>query len=182
MKIGVNLPITEPTLAACLKINSEIVSLTQSLVTFGPRGNSSPHVTIAMGSIESDELIAQVETAIQTLKSDLPDTIRLNFGPVYRESLTGHYIFSDVLFSDAVMDWRAKAQRALHSLFVDPARTSDVPHLTLGHISANFDKVDDYVAQLAENIPPCDATSIDISRSGSKGVKLKVLKRVRVNE
>jgi 2'-5' RNA ligase len=182
MKVGVNIPITEPALTACLKINSEIASLTQSLVVFGPDGNSSPHVTIAMGSIESDDLMAQVEAVLQNLTRNLPSTIQLDFGPVYRESLTGHYVFSDVLFSDAMADWRAKAQRALHSLFIEPARTSDVPHLTLGHVSADFHKVDDYAAQLAESIPPCDATSIDISRSGSKGIKLKVLRRVSINE
>ncbi|WP_330176581.1 2'-5' RNA ligase family protein [Streptomyces sp. NBC_01498] len=177
--MGVNFPVTAHALEACSRFNAQLFSLTGSMVAFGPGGNSSPHVTIAMGTLRSGGNLRELEDAVAGALSSFPDDDSppvMAFGPVYRESLTGHYIFADVRFSERVQKWRKETQSALAPLFVEPARTTDVPHLTLGHVSVDIDRVDAFINTSRPPIPACGIASVDISVSGSKGVKQSVLR------
>ncbi|NED15663.1 hypothetical protein [Streptomyces sp. SID9124] len=181
MKTGVNFPVTGAARKACDEFNASLLALTGSKVSFGANGNSSPHVTIAMGTLRSggdlEALVAAVERAASEFPGgDSPPVMA--FGPVYREDLTGHYVFADVVFPEKVRRWRTKTQHDLEGFFVETARTTDVPHLTLGHVSDDVEKVDAFLHAGHLAIPECSLLSVDISMSGPKGIKQSVLRNL----
>ncbi|WP_406406168.1 2'-5' RNA ligase family protein [Streptomyces sp. NBC_01643] len=179
MKAGVNFPVTGAARKACDEFNARLLALTSSKVSFGTNGNSSPHVTIAMGTLHSggdlEALVAAVERAVSGFHGGGGPPV-MAFGPVYREDLTGHYVFADVTFPERVQQWRTQTQHDLEAFFVEPARTTDVPHLTLGHVSDDVEKVDAFLHAGRLAIPECGLLSVDISMSGPKGIKQSVLR------
>ncbi|WP_030576322.1 hypothetical protein [Streptomyces anulatus] len=181
MKVGVNFPVTGAARKACDEFNAGLLALTGSRVSFGMDGNSSPHVTIAMGTLRGsgdlEALIAAVGRAVSGFPGGGGPPV-MAFGPVYREDLTGHYVFADVAFPEQVRQWRTKTQNDLETFFVEPARTTDVPHLTLGHVSDGVEKVDAFINAGRVAIPECGLLSVDISMSGPKGIKQSVLKNL----
>lgn len=181
MKVGVNFPVTGAARKACDEFNAGLLSLTGSMVSFGTDGNSSPPVTIAMGTLRGSEDLEALVAAVDRAVSGFPDGGSppvMGFGPVYREDLTGHYVFADVTFPERVRQWRAKTQNDLETFFVEPARTTGVPHLTLGHVSDDLEKVDAFLHAGRLAIPECDLLSVDISMSGPKGIKQSVLRNL----
>lgn len=179
IKIGVSFPVLGQTVEECLRINQHIRSLAQSQVTFGDNGNSSPHVTIAMGTVADDTHVQAVIDRVESLVRQLPEHDYMNFELPYRETVTTHYVFADVVFSHPINQWRLEARHALDQFFAEPARTSDVPHLTLGHVSDNYVAVDEYLLKV-QPLPRCEISWVEIALSGPKGVKGEVLWKAQV--
>lgn len=176
IKVGVNFPITRPTLEACAEINKAMMALTESAVTFGVEGNSEPHVTVAMGTLERAK-IDYLRTVVEKESLELPGPFMAEFGRPYRESLTGRYVVCDVVLSEAVRRWRLNLQDGLSRFFADVARVSDEPHLTLAHVDENLDCVDSYLKG-CPSLPSCEVDRVALSLAGNKGRKLKTLAEV----
>ena len=132
-----------------------------------------------MGTLRSSDQLPQLEAEVVRTLSHFPAAPArppMDFGPVYRETVTGHYVFADVSFPEPVQQWRKEVQKAVGAFFVEPARTTDVPHLTLGHVSEDLERIDTYINGNDLSVPQCDIQTVDISMSGSKGIKQAVLK------
>jgi hypothetical protein len=177
-KIGINFPIVSPSLEVCLEVNSRLDDIAESFVRFGDGGNSSPHVTVAMGTLNSESDLDEIKRIMRTKAMNLPKRASMSFGGIYREILTGHYIFSDISFSHGIGEWRLEAQKILSSFFSEAARTSEVPHLTVGHISSKEGDVDSFLKHLDMMIPSCPIPAIDIAVGGPKGIKGSIIERI----
>jgi len=178
LKVGVNFPITQPALDACLRINSTISTMTDGLISFGPSGTSSPHVTVAMGTIFRNDL-DRVVNALGRAVTKLDGAVVMRFGTPYRESLTGRYIMVDVDLGTSNTRWRNQTRDLLTPLFVEAARTSDEAHLTLGLVESKYEAVV-LALDSAPAIPSCAVDRLHVSLSGRKGVKSAVLAEVPI--
>lgn len=178
-KIGISIPVEEPALNVCLALNRQISSLTKSDVMFGKSGNSAPHVTIALGLLRENVNVGKIEQEVRVLARQISGPMCVSLGSPYRESTTGHYIVSDVVLSEDVQNWRLLVQGELSQFFVEEGRTSAVPHLTLGHVSARYADVDDFLAE-RKGIPGYTTRNIDIAISGPRGIKAETLGTVIV--
>lgn len=173
VKIGINFPVREPTLSECLRINAQVSQLAMSHARFGQDGNSSPHVTMAMGTVPADSveaLVEQVRKEVATLPARVPAV----FGRPVRETTTGRYIVASVSLPPEVNTWRGRLKELVERYFLEPARTTEEAHLTLAVLNAPDTLVDGYLASLGP-LPESLFSDLDISVAGSKGIKTEVL-------
>ena len=177
VKVNINFPITGPALARCLEVNQDIEELTESVVRFGPSGNSTPHVTLMMGTIEEVN-IPEIERVIRGYSENLPSKVAAELGRPYRETLTGRYVMADVTVPSNVLIWRTELRNAVEGYFVDAARMSDDLHVTLAVLEKPSTVIDPYLSTSAE-LPTSNFSSIDLSEAGPKGTKLNVLAEVK---
>lgn len=180
MKININFPITGDTLTDCLRINDDISHKVGSVIRFGAMGNSSPHVTLFMGDIDETH-ITSISTRVRNLAQALPGPIQAEFGPPYRETVTGRYIFSDISVPDMVTEWRSCLRNAVSEYFVSGARmTEEELHLTLGVLEAPGAEIDSYlVGQFP--LSPSIFHHIEISMAGAKGAKTDILYTIDID-
>lgn len=179
MKININFPVTGNALSDALSVNLSLGSRIRSVISFGVGGNSSPHVTLIMGDVR-DENISKVTRVTRTMVEEITHPIPVQFGPPYRETVTGRYIFSDASVPDSFTAWRSRLRSAASIYFMNSARmTEDEFHLTLGVLEAPSDEIDGYLASL----PALSASTfscVDISLAGAKGAKLDLLSELAI--
>ena len=169
-KVNVSLRVHESTSEWCRDINASLRELTESVVHLGRRaGNSTPHVTIAMGVVGSkDSLSALCRTVVDVALRSSPMQIRLS--APYRERVTGRYVFTDVVESPGFAAWRSHLNGELDGQLEERARTSDVAHITLGHVESKQESVDTLLASI-------DAPKgfigevVDVAVGGPKGTR-----------
>lgn len=178
VKVGINIPIVSPAAETCIEINRLINKATSGAVIFGLEGNSSPHVTIAMGLIVRSD-IKELVKLLEGLVSKLDHPIRMDFSKPYRETVTGRYVLADVILDESVQQWRRFVREQLLHIFAEPARTSEQPHLTLGLAETGQSTVDQALVRAPE-IPSCTVSRIHVSMSGPKGIKSTVLAEVPI--
>jgi hypothetical protein len=180
MKININFPVYGDTRDDCLKINDILVREANSVIRFGPTGNSSPHVTLLMGDIE-DIHISRISEDVCDLARTLPRQISADFGQAYREAVTGRYIFSDVSVPNTAAVWRSQLCDAVSKYFVSRARmTEEGLHLTLGVLEAPTPRMDAYLEE-QHALRSSIFSRIHISLAGSKGAKLDVLSDIEIS-
>lgn len=181
IKLSVNMPVDGETLRAAVALNGTLVRDWQCDTSFGEAGNSSPHITIAMGQVAASS--STLEDLLRTVSRDMHEIEdwrlrRAEFSAPYRESLTGRYIFCDVTFSDELTQWRLAMADHLRGFFVEPARTTQDAHMTVGHIPVADDGVDDFLRTQGP-LPSSTLQAIDLSVAGDKGRKSTVLTTLR---
>lgn len=177
IKININFPISGPVLAKCLEINKEVANLAGSVVRFGSGGNSTPHVTLMMGTVKTAN-IPELERLARGYAQNLPAAIPVAFSRPYREDLTGRYVMADVSVPDQVLSWRTELQDAVKGYFVDAARMSQDLHVTLAVLDKPSPMADSYLTNSAL-LPSSNFSDIEISEAGPKGAKLNVLAKVK---
>lgn len=175
LKIGVSFAVEGPASEDCVLINAGIDQRYGSLVRFGEAGNSQPHVTIALGTIDVDvldQVIAVLAEAVPPLE---PFVMR--FGAPARGTVKGQYVLADVSASEAVRSWRAGVGAAIAALMISPSRTTGEPHLTLAAVEEHGDDVDRLLARSTARVRECAVRSVDVAYAGPKGVKGDVIQR-----
>lgn len=172
-KLSINVALQEPALSICEQINREVVRITESPIVFGVDATSVPHITIVMGHV-TRESRSQLELETEHLARRMPPAT-LTFGPPYRERVTGRYVFSDVTGPAEFLVWRSHVRERVSHLFVEGARTTDEPHVTLAHVEDEYPAVDALLAKAAVPLP-CDMARVDLTISGAKGRRLDVLR------
>lgn len=175
-KIGINIPLFGISADVCKQLNLMINQVQNSCVDFRDNGNSQPHVTITMGSIDFEN---DLETVIQYVKNQVSNLNRspMRFGKPYCETLTKRYVFSDVIFNDQMIQFRNQTAKYMNQLYETPARVSEIPHITLAAYDDIVD-INDYINNINVVIPSCNIEAVDISLAGDKGVKSSIIERV----
>jgi 2'-5' RNA ligase len=173
VKIGINFPIREPTLSECLRINADVFRQVVSHARFGQDGNSSPHVTIAMGTVPAESVNALIEQVRKEVTA-LPAQVPAVFGRPVRETTTGRYIVASVTLPPEINTWRSRFRELVGRYFLEQARTTEDAHLTLAVLDSPVSSVDGYLARLGP-LSGSSFSQLDVSIAGSKGVKAEVL-------
>lgn len=181
MKININFPIGGDTLADCLQVNNIVRQKIGSVIRFGSTGNSSPHVTLLMGDVV-DADFPSVAESVRELANSLPPSIPAEFGPPYRETVTGRYIFSDVSVPYIVSSWRSGLRSTISKYFASSARmTEEDLHLTLAVLEVSSAEIDASLRSLP-SLRPSIFSRIDISLAGDKGAKLDILQELNLHD
>lgn len=178
-KISVSFPISEPSLGVLIQCNSKLSRLGRNWITFGESGTSSPHLTIAMGSLASEETLEDLVGACQRAASELVSEVVFRFGNPYLEDVTGRYVLAPVELGKQTKTLRLDLRAQLLNHFIEVARMNDQAHVTL----ASFDEENLVPQGFFVGIPPipeCRCDHIDIARGGKKGAKGELLARVEL--
>lgn len=178
VKVSVNFPIEGEAQLRCVEQNDAILRVQHSEITFGLPGTSSPHITIAMGALPRGAIDSLVEIVREAVAA-LPNRICASFGPTHREKVTGRYVMAEVKLSEEILAWRRDVSGKLANLYSEPARTTDIPHITIAHIS-NADPATDEVLRTLTPIPDSLLSKVDISVGLGKGAKGEVLRSFSV--
>ncbi|GGM11702.1 2'-5' RNA ligase family protein [Micromonospora yangpuensis] len=178
IKVGVSFPVGGSARSTCVRLSDAVAAEVPVQVRLGAAGNSEPHVTVAMGLLPSSR-VAAVEEATRSLLTELGGPFDMTFGPAYRETETGRYILLDVVLPDRAANWRSLIQSRLVDIYAEPSRTSATPHLTISCTEQSGAQLDGII-NTAPPIPPATVSTIDIARSGPKGIKLEVLKSIHL--
>ncbi|GGM36249.1 2'-5' RNA ligase family protein [Promicromonospora citrea] len=180
LKIGVSFAVEGPAADDCALINATIDQRHGSLVRYGETGNSRPHVTIALGTIDIGDLDAVIAILAEAVPRLKPFVLR--FGAPVRETVTGQYVLADVSAPVAVLSWRASVSAAIVTLMSSLSRTTGEPHLTLAVVEDHFDDVDRLLARSTARVRDCAVRSIDVAHAGAKGIKGDLIQRFRLND
>lgn len=180
LKVGVSFAVEGPAVDDCAFLNAAIDQRYGSLVRFGELGNSRPHVTVALGTVEAEALDLLVAIVAEAVPRLAPFTVR--FGRPARETVTGQYVMTDVLAPDAVLAWRVGVREAVSPLIHGLGRTTSDPHLTLAVVQDHYDDVDQLLARSSIRISECRVTTVDVAHAGPKGAKGDLIRRLPLDD
>lgn len=179
IKINISWPMHGSTSSECVTLNQRIDDVASSAVVFGGSGrNSSPHVTIAMGMVEDMKAVSHVAELLKDMLKGVNEA-SFYFGPAHRDSQTGRYVVCEVSMPDAWLQFRkVLKERCDRDVFVESARTSDRPHLTVAHVTSHLVEVD-ALLESSPKLSPCDVHTVDIALAGAKGARGDVLHSIK---
>ena len=179
-RIGVSFAVEGAAADDFARLNAAIADQSGSQIRLGSDGNSSPHVTIALGSADPDALARVIALVHKAVRATEPFLMR--FGPIARENVTGRYVLADVTMPESVRQWR----RALHTKIADHlsgvGRTTDDPHLTVAVIEERHEEVDQLLSRRHQRIADCRVTHVDVAHAGPRGAKGSVIQRFALRD
>lgn len=184
-KINIHFNINDNLLALCEQINSEINSVEESFIKFGPKSIVLPHISLFMGYINSYE---QFEYILKITKefSEKNASFRIDPTRLYIKDTNvtkSKYIFLDLLQNEDICENKKYFGDLLHNK-VKPLEWNfqkERPHITLGCFDKTNKKIEKVIAKYYE-FPSCELKEIAISISGKKGMCFGNLKSYKLKE
>ncbi|MFN8103924.1 MAG: hypothetical protein U0U69_05635 [Acidimicrobiia bacterium] len=159
MKVNISYRVVGDTSERAKVMNSSLLELADSPIRLAdPNPTSVPHITIAMGQVKNAHEIQTIVNIVEPIARELCPAV-VGFGHPYREGATGRYIFADAHLPRELEEARSAIWLRLGDVFVEEARRSNEAHLTLGHVEACLEQVDQFLAlQSAPRTAPSNSS------------------------
>lgn len=177
-KLNIHIPLEGKIVDYCVGLNKEIQKITPSLIDFGPSSFQSPHLTIDMGFVNSENDFKQLMDAIQSFAKEL-DPFSISSGKPYLGDFKAGYVLMDIEPQEFLHEIKLKAKQRfspfLQSLDWDICKAAS--HITLAFVEDHFKEI----RMLLDKYPSeqkCIANALEVSFVGPKGSCLGNLKKI----
>jgi 2'-5' RNA ligase len=166
-KINVHFAFAPDTVAALRRMNAQLRAFTPSLIVFDEASPHIPHVSLQMGTMNTDDDLAVVAAAVEAVarRHSRRDLVLLR---PYLENVRNHYVFCDVANAEAVVDVRQELERALGEYLAVQDDYAEIPHVTVAHVDVDHSSIAPMLAQFP-NYQNATVSVIEISDTGPKG-------------
>jgi 2'-5' RNA ligase superfamily len=166
-KINVHFVFAPDTVTALRRMNAQVRAFTPSLIVFDETSPHIPHVSLQMGTTNTDADLAPVAAAVEAVarRNSRRDLVLLR---PYLENVRNHYVFCDVANAEAVVDVRQELERALHGYLTVQDDYAEIPHVTVAHIDVDHTSIAPVLAQFPDHLS-ATVSVIEISDTGPKG-------------
>ena len=166
-KINVHFAFAPDTVFALRRMNAQLRLFAPSLIVFDEASPHIPHVSLQMGTMNTDDALSSVAAAVEAIarRRSRRDLILLR---PYLENVRNHYVFCDVANAEAVVDVRQELQIALRRYLTVQDDYAETPHVTLAHVDVEHASI----APVLEQFPDrqnATVSVIEISDTGPKG-------------
>ncbi|WP_285103995.1 2'-5' RNA ligase family protein [Promicromonospora sp. MEB111] len=175
-RVGVSFAVEGEAADDAVRLNAALAQSFDSQIRLGAGGNSSPHVTIALGEADRAALASIIAVVDKAVRDTKP--FRMSFGQVARETVTGRYVLADVVIPVQVAVWRSTLHAKITEHLSGVGRTTDDPHLTIAVVDGQESAVDRLLANHTDKpLADCRVTHVDVARAGARGAKGTVIER-----
>jgi 2'-5' RNA ligase len=174
-KINVHFAFAPDSVTLLRQMNARLRAFTPSLIVFDETSPHIPHVSLQMGTLNTDDDLPLVAKAAEATARRYRQRDLILRRP-YLENVRNHYVFCDVANEDRVFDVRDELRQALASLLIVQDDYAEVPHVTLAHISIDHAEIDPFLGEFPDR-QAATVVAIEVSDTGPKGTCVNPLYR-----
>jgi hypothetical protein len=158
----------------CVRINTGIRRITESLIRFGHEPDSAiPHITLVMGTLHESTRIETLARAVNMI-SDGARRCSFRIGRPYISRLNGRYVLSDLEPDPSFLDLQASLESVPSSHMDLSASVDKGPHITLAYITTKHTSVRDYLLAVPADLEIV-GRNVEISDVAANGTCINTL-------
>lgn len=167
-KLNLHLALDSAGISWCENINREIRAISESEIVFGEDSTMIPHVSVVMGTLMAHRTLEELMSVAESLAATSRQ-LQVKGGPPYIETVRGRYVFSDLGVDERLLRLCQEASLYLAGQTLDvQSDYSDVPHVTLAHVTQAQDEVGMLLRKYAQGFT-CNTVTLELSDVGPKG-------------
>lgn len=175
-KVNLHLSLDQRGRDYCYSVNAGIRRITTSIIEFGEGSSMIPHISLIMGQILDHKPLEEVASITGEIIS-AENGVVFKVEDPYLENVRNRYIFSDVHGGEAFSNLKQRLHAQLSGTYLAvQADYTEQPHLTLGHVEDNREKVCAYLRSVRAGFYIC-CPAVEISDAGPKGTCVNSLFR-----
>lgn len=177
-KINLHLPVFGVINDFVLKSNKRILEITESEINFSPSSFQIPHITLAMGFIESIKDYENICYKLTDFVEHLP-SLNLTFKQPYIKKPSNKYVFIDVNPANEIIMLKKELNSLIKSDFksVKWDILNEPPHITIGYINGKQKEIESEFYQIPE--VSMTVNQMNLSFTGNRGSVIGTLKEFR---